>query len=329
MEKKEKGIRVICLIIIAILICIIVLMGRYILDLKKLANNEGTVNNNVQQEVEENKVEQLDIYSQLVLGLYDYVGVVSDYGKVSMYQIEKTNSQNISNHTKLITAIREALIDEQGKEEIITNKVEIPEYNNQMGLIINGYSEIDGTPEEYVTFANSMTYLDGTIVEQYVKKIFGQDATVTHEDASFIFGEKVMYENGQYKIFQYEGGGGVNWFELSDIVSAEKKGNEIYIYDNYIRRIDEERSLAQEKYYENMTFYADSEEKIKIAEVNENEAEYNTIINEYEWADLSRFDNILGIVLPQYKHTFRQADNGEYYWVSTELVNKADLIAIQ
>ena len=78
-----------------------------------------------------------------------------------------------------------------------------------------------------------------------------------------------------------------------------------------------------------MTFYADSEEKIKIAEVNENEAEYNTIINEYEWADLSRFDNILGIVLPQYKHTFRQADNGEYYWVSTELVNKADLIAIQ
>lgn len=173
MEKEKKEIKISLWTFYVLVAAIVVLIGAVVigaLNVQKQQNNKQngeTVGNNEQgqqQVADVDKIEQLNVNSELVQELYNYVGETSDYYSLSMYQTEKTNNKNIPNKTKLLTAIRRALMDNLGKEEKVTNKVELAEYNNEKGLIINGYSEWDRTPEQYTTFADTMTYLDSTVV---------------------------------------------------------------------------------------------------------------------------------------------------------------------
>ena len=76
MEKKEIKISLgtfVCLIIIAILVVAVIMMGMYIIENNKVTNNDGLASNNKQQGVNANKVEQLNVNSELVQKLYSYV----------------------------------------------------------------------------------------------------------------------------------------------------------------------------------------------------------------------------------------------------------------
>ena len=125
----------------------------------------------------------------------------------------------------------------------------------------------------------------------------------------------LMYNSSSnaYKYIQYVSGGGTDYADRFKIVKAEQNDNEIYIYDNYIREI---WNLSGNN---EVSVFATSDQNIKILE--DTSEKYKSDYFEY----LSEIGN----TLPIYKHTFRKADNGSYYWVSTELTNKFELNIIE
>jgi len=94
----------------------------------------------------------------------------------------------------------------------------------------------------------------------------------------------------------------------NDIVKAEATENEIIVYEEYAK----EMYNATDKV---TTAYATEDNQLKIAEyTDEEKAEENPYKD---------------IVMPQYKHTFKKVENGECELLSSELVNKEELVVIE
>lgn len=94
----------------------------------------------------------------------------------------------------------------------------------------------------------------------------------------------------------------------NDIVKAEATENEIVIYEEYAKEVYN----ATDKI---TTAYATEDNQLKIAEYTDEEK-----VEENPYKD---------VVMPQYKHTFKKAENGECELLSSELVNKEELVVIE
>ena len=117
------------------------------------------------------------------------------------------------------------------------------------------------------------------------------------------------YKNNNYYLSEFEGGGaGTGTFSYSQIQKAEKSGNYIYIYDKFIY----------------LDAYAPG--------VSESEAKIYTTADEIDcigtesniWALDFKIENTYKKYenqLKTFKHTFQKTENGNYYWVSSEIYN--------
>jgi hypothetical protein len=102
----------------------------------------------------------------------------------------------------------------------------------------------------------------------------------------------------------YPGGGG--WVEMNNsvLINAEKQGNEIFLYDRYFRVSDDSTTVLPGMGSMTIGPTGFDEENIWLGYPD----------------DVQRIFDQYGDEIPTYKHTFQQADNGSYYWVSTDRV---------
>ena len=315
-EKKVRLSTVICLIIIFILI--MCLGGMYVyynfVPKKSINNTNDETNTNANNNIEnidsndnkESKVTYLDINSQEVEKLYNYILKFNYYDEILVYQANKVTYSNIDNQLKLLTAF--ANLDESQAE-----KVKATDYT--------GVVDDNG---------NSYKYLyKKEVVEQKVKEIFGEDATVIHENCAPYDGYNRNYENGIYTCYEYEGGGDVPWSSSTNqLIKAETDENNIYIYDTYIHMVEVENIIDDVNHGGTYDIYATSDRKILIAEKVDLEKEGvyegfedDMTFDEFEETYMKNLSNILENQEKTFKHTFTKDINGNYYWVSTEIVD--------
>ncbi|MBO5037183.1 MAG: hypothetical protein J6D42_08910 [Clostridia bacterium] len=167
------------------------------------------------------------------------------------------------------------------------------------------YEQIDEPTEDY---DGRVCYLETEQVEQMARDLFGKDVKLTHEqplapDDKFL----PSFNNGRYEWRDPNRGGEIPicWFCVPD--SAEKSENYLVIYDKYFNATIINRESA--------LFYGDSEfvNSIEIPD------EYKP--NEFNSLELINFDKYDEVVLnfgAPYKHTFKLAEDGTYFWVSSE-----------
>lgn len=179
-----------------------------ILDKTDVPINTNSISNTTtsKQDVAVPKVETLDISSDLVQKLYNYILKKSDYEENLVYSYKKVTNETIDNKLKLMT--------------VFTNL----EYSDIYETTTkNEY----GVPITHTLFKNET-------VEKKAKEIFGPSVSIVHESCPIYFTEAIDYKNGIYDCYSYQGGGITPWESSSfELKKAEQKENEIYIYDTY------------------------------------------------------------------------------------------------
>ena len=353
-EKKEIKISLTTFIvgIIAIVLLILVIeMGMYIATQNnkkqtkpEIPDNEKVENvvNKVQEDNE--KIEELDVNSEIVQELYSYIKnkwpmdvIVNTTGQANsiIYTTGQTTIDTISNDTKLMAVIYRIIQNKDYVLENINNLVYNNEYDGyelDMNNISYWYDDENDNWVEKVGFngeSKAYVYSIETISNEKIQKVAREifNTTIQIEKHSYDFlGEAVVYDNGNYKILEYPGGGGTLFDTDHKIIKAEKYNDKIIIYDNYIASWEEMKENTYETMY-TTKFYAALDKKKEIVPLKKleyisqlcSEGKENEI--EAMMLDSKKAKEEYGITLPIYKHTFKQSENGNYYWVSTELTN--------
>lgn len=315
-EKKSIKVSlgtVVCIFIIFILIIALIWMYvhyNYISDNNNTSNIEDTVNtNNIITNTESSNnqaiAKSLDIDSQEVKRLYKYILKFNYYHETLVYQENKVTYNNIDNQLKLLTIF-------DNLDENQAQKVKTDDYTCVV--------EDDGNSYKYL-------YTKET-VEAKAKEIFGKNATVVHENCSPYDSYSRIYEDGIYTCFSYAGGGDVPWSSSRNILlKAETDGNNIYLYDTYIHLVSVDNIINGVNHYGTFDIYATSDRKVSIAEkvdLEKNgvyEGTENLSGDAYDSKYISNLLNIIDNKNKTFKHTFSKDSNGNYYWVSTEIVD--------
>ena len=168
--------------------------------------SQNTSKNNFEQDTLIPKLETLDISSDLVQKLYNYILKKSDYEENLVYLDKKVTNETIDNKLKLMT--------------VFTNLE---------------YSDIyETTTENEYGMSITHTLFKNESVEKKAKEIFGPSVSIVHESCPIYFTEAIDYKNGIYDCYSYQGGGITPWESSSfELKKAEQQENEIYIYDTY------------------------------------------------------------------------------------------------
>ncbi len=85
----------------------------------------------------------------------------------------------------------------------------------------------------------------------------------------------------------------------SDLQRAEQEGENIYLYDIFLWGDEEDDGKIH--------YYTSSSENLKIDSTDAYESSREKLMTQYKSK------------LNTYKHTFKKSENGDYYWVSTEI----------
>ena len=165
------------------------------------------------------------------------------------------------------------------------------------------YEQIDEPTEDY---DGRVYYLETEQVEQMAREVFGKEVKLTHESphrppdgVNFPY-----FINGRYEWKDPNWGGDTARCVFHVTTSAEKSENYLVIYDKYINA-----TIINEE----LLFYGDSEFVNSIEIPDEyKDIDRNGLLN-YETSD----EAVLKYGTP-YKHTFKLADDGTYFWVSSE-----------
>jgi len=312
-EKKERKVRistVIFILVILVLVLGIVGMWYYYNNIANVSkdNEKPPLSDNkstIEDDTEVSEIKALNINDKIVTELYDSIVKINYYEETLVYQKNKVTLSNIDNQLKLLT-IFQNLKEEDGQ------KVKATEYT--------GVIEDDGNSYKYL-------YTKET-VEEKAKEIFGQTATVRHEDCSPWDGYSRIYENGVYTCFAYAGGGDVPWsMSIAFLLKAESEGDYIYIYDNYIHMVEVANIVNGVYYSGTYDLYATSDRQmvifknINLRDEGVYEGTSNLSSEEFNKTYKENLFKICGDKLKTFKHTFKKDDNGNYCWISTEIAD--------
>lgn len=254
----------------------------------------------------------LDINSELVQKLYGHIVKFNYYGEKLVYQNKKVTYKDLDNHLILLTAFEN--LDKSQAE-----KIRVEEDDPQYGFISG--VEDDGYAYKYV-------YKKET-VEKKIREIFGDDATVIHESCSPADGYKRIYENGKYICYAYEGGGDVPWSNSNyQLIKAETNGDNMYLYDKYVHMVESDNIIDGINYAGTYDIYTASDREVLIAEKLDLEKAgvYDGWNSDMYWNDFEKtyMKNLFNAIKNKentFKHTFSKDINGNYCWISTEIVD--------
>jgi len=238
--------------------------------------------------------EELSINSELVKELYGYI----------------PNASDIRRWDEITDTIVYPLDAYRSKKVIIAdidNQVILKEafYNKEIEVGINAF--VTDGPEELLRESHvgetAWYKFKEEVLEEAVSKMYGPNVNLKHEDFQVAQVASCTYISEE-KMYHYSWGGGVDdyWSNITKITNAVKENNEIHIYvkNAYMHT----KGLI-------FKIYDSSERNTVLKEVvmNDSEFDYSSESARYE---------IVKDYMKNYKHTFKQAKDGSYYWYSTE-----------
>lgn len=235
------------------------------------------------------KGQKLDANSSLVNNLYNYLGSndLEVCNGLQVYSNEEVNYDVLGNETKLCTAYR--LLDEESKSsnDYEGNEENTCSISDNIVFATNNYEDDVCTVEEVSKDELNNTY----------KQVFGKDIS---EDGEFLINyNTVCYNSGDNYYCglaeTYTKTFGAEPHTYRTIKDAYKKGDEIVIYDYFLKIVNGECYSS----YVNGTTNNNC-----TNELPENEDDYNI---DYDF--LRKYGTL-------YKHTFKQYGD-TYYWVSS------------
>jgi len=286
-ENKRRSVKLIPIIFIIALIFVAV-----VIITKVKSPNGGLLSNNKSTGEQSKQVTEVSLEDDTVLEIINYITPINTSSEIINYQSKLVNEKNLGNKLKLFTIFHNLEEDDADSKE--TKKDE------------------NGNKKEHF-------YYSKETVEKMAKKIFGPDVQIKHESCEMYFGEAIDYKDGMYDKYEYEGGGATAYeTSFSVLLRAEKDSENMYIYDKYAHIVE----VTEEKNGETITLgydiYDSSDKTNKVAEAVDFEKE--NIYAEDDEEELKNIEKYIGKELVTYKHTYKKAEDGSYYWVSTEQV---------
>ena len=254
--------------------------------------NKSTTSEISKDEINNNKIETLDIKSDSVKKLYNYVSKFSYYDELIAYQSKKVTEKDLANSLKLLTVFNNLDKDDATRIEY--------QYEN-----------------EYIPKREHIIY-SKKIIDDKATEIFGNNVTIIHENASPYDGHSIIYKNNEYDSFDYEGGGVVPWeSSTSKLIKAEQIGDDIFIYDKYVHLVEVENIVNGINHAGSYDIYSASDKNVKLS--SKVDFDKNKLYGDDIIGNIEKF---LNQELTTFKHTFKKSSNGSYYWYSSEPINK-------
>lgn len=239
----------------------------------------------------ENQALQLDTTNEAVKELYKLIRGASPSETGSFHLSEKVTIEDFS--------------FERIRKEVFAN-ITIDE-------VIKSYSE------------NNYTYHDisAEVFEAKARKLFGPDVQINHESFVGTLDQNVVYEDGIYKNVHNIANDFI--FELtmdSYLSEAELDGDTVYLYDKYVYR---EKNCDENGWPTGTENIYSTDDKVNLIRDNV-EIDYSVLWggnaiwgDDKEQITLDAMnDTYLNGQMLTFKHTFKKADDGSYYWYSSE-----------
>ena len=247
-----------------------------------------------------NSGEELDINSELVQELYGYVPDSSGIpNMLDAYRSKKVTVEDIDNQLILRTAF-------------FNKKIEIGEN----AFVDEGNA---GNLQDSQEDNSTWLYFTIDVMEEAVKRVFGNNIGMKHEDFDVTNGVSscTMTEYNGFDMYHYTfGGSGGDWHGGNKmIINAFKENDEIYLYDRYVFYILADDVTVDE----DGSLYVSSSQTLRIYPTSEKSNLLRELKSDKHFAYNELYDKMADL-MKTYKHTFKKADNGSYYWYSTEPV---------
>ena len=297
---------IVCLIVIVIMTCVIYSLKTDKIELKnsienlseKVTNLEKNINNssnnieNVENEIE---LEVLNIEDELVEKLYGYVLKSDNFDHcfawqnnlepASFYRKTKVTYEDLSDIEKTIVVL----------ENYTDSEIKIVDKAKLKGVIEN----IDSV------------YNDVRVFEKLSEKsneIFNQTITKWNEYDGLA--GALEYKDDNYYLIGYDGGGkGTSIIGYSKLQKAEKDEENIYIYDKFMYVDSTNMDLNEND--SKIHIYTTSDKAKDVGQEKDIVWGNDQNLEKY----YEKYENELNT----FKHTFKKAENGNYYWLSTEI----------
>ena len=245
-----------------------------------------------EEDLDNVEIETLNNNDKLVKSLYKYVlkwdDCFSYFDSASFYKDKKVTYSSLSDDLKTLVVIKNY------------NKKDIEEVDK---------STLKGV-------IDTKEWNDGKIVEVYSnigeksKEIFNETSD-KWPDIDML-GSELKYKDDTYYRGKYYGGGLGNCESAySEIQKVEKSGDKIYIYDKYIFFDETQLIVADKEKDQVVHIYKSSDKKSKN--------ELGTFKNNITDKNTKQLYKKYKSKLHTYKHTFKKDEDGNYYWVSTEI----------
>ncbi|MBR1884547.1 MAG: hypothetical protein IJ809_06455 [Clostridia bacterium] len=296
---------VILLVILIILVCAV---GAYLL----YTNNQNLQNSNTQYSSNESKEivsetknaninantqqkntnesikKDLNIASEEVKKLYDYIPCISGY-------VGTKENSAYNSSTVYINNISKEEIIRLGFEKMNLNEGQKGDYVDASGNVI----EYNGNPGDWYSF-------DAEILMRKLKEMYNKE----FEKVDI---KGLSYSDGRYNYSSFGGGSGFI-SNLRKIEKAYEENDNLYIIDKYLCMyygIDEE-DLSSGKNIARLYSNSYNQDSI-LKEIDVTELQ-NLSRDEYADYIMSKY----GDMSSSYIHTYRKNASGDYYWYSTE-----------
>lgn len=331
-KKKRFKLRLIHLILVALLVIIFV-MGmilfsgaKYFIGAIYKSITEKHYNNGVNdtianyEEKEKQKEKELlerkhkiastgnlDIESAFVKELYNKVlkaNQISYENEGSFYKKDKTTLEILSDTEKLVATLQYLRSNQ-------SNIVYADELDDDI------ISKLTYCTKDDIEFSDSgIQVFDSEDIKNATKELFGKEVDLKCKTLDGC-AEVCEYIDGKYYCYYFAGGGyGYYHHAYTQLQYATKENDKIYIYDKllYVKDFNYEINYEDGKEGTYNTYHKSFDENFFAIEGID-----------YQLEELYQYDDVIDDLyseLDLYKHTFQKDESGNYYWVSTEKVEK-------
>ena len=196
----------------------------------------------------------------------------------------------------------------------------LPEREREI-IVENGgvYSDFSYINGEIVRENIEYTVYTVAEIEEAVKTLFGKDVNVEHKTFFSYMGHGLAYDGKKYLQYFVINDGEFGYSDFSVVLKAETDGEFVYITDKFASFdydfIDGTVVSA---------IYSDGGQTNLLHSGDDIPYDYRTPnlydyppANDLLWGDSLDFE-VFGDLMQTYKHTFKLAEDGTYYWISSE-----------
>lgn len=283
MEKGKKG----TVFLIALLILIIACLVGYI-AYDKISNKVDGDNDSTPKQEEK-------ISEEEVKNLHDSL-IIKDT-EASLY-FEK----NVSIDT----------MDDELIQYLITKYGDENNWQQELDKYMNNNNKLDSSNANFDKVAS----VSKSQIDSMLKDIFNSEKVLEIKDGA-IYGYRawsVKYSASDNMFYLSAGTAGAEYGGLkSKMIKYEQDNDNLYVYDKVVTcHVSQTFGCYNGASYQN-GYFVTQEQDAKIKNESANSNEYDKVVN-YDYI-FNTYEN----KLDTFKSTFKKANNGKYYWYSTEI----------